>query len=489
MTRVVGYVRVSSEQQIDNYSLDGQRRAIRHHCEYQGHELIDICADEGRSAYSDTLAKRPELRRAIDMVLAGGADAIVVDKLDRLARNARVFHDVLHRLNNRVIFVKEGIDPTTPTGELVAGILAQSAQFFSRNLAVETRKGKTERIEAGLWAGRLPYGYRRAAGDDKSRLAPVFDDTPAYGALSRADVVREAFALTAAGTPRRQIMVTLRQRGVEDMGPGLLHSILHNRFYVGQIGVGRNNSSQGATQWLPGLHAALIDQETFDRAQLAGHENRRGPAVISRGAVHTLSGLGTCGKCGGRFHTQTQRGQVRLHCSTRLYGGECQQVSVFSARIEQQVVAALTAYSLTEALAERYAAAAEHQTHDTTEEQTKVAAQLRRLEAVYVEYGHMSELQYRNQARHLQGQLQALRTHAGGSQAQELAQLLTNLAVVYERAEDEATRNRLVRRVFRELLIDNQEIVALRPLPGLGAILTQRAEAQSSWLAGCRRPR
>ena len=61
-TRAVGYVRVSTEEQVDGHSLDAQRREIARYCEHDGHELQRFYADEGVSAYTDKIDKRPQLR-------------------------------------------------------------------------------------------------------------------------------------------------------------------------------------------------------------------------------------------------------------------------------------------------------------------------------------------------------------------------------------------------------------------------------------------
>ena len=49
--RAATYVRVSSEDQVDGYSLDAQRRAIKAFCVARGWEVTHEYADEGKSAW------------------------------------------------------------------------------------------------------------------------------------------------------------------------------------------------------------------------------------------------------------------------------------------------------------------------------------------------------------------------------------------------------------------------------------------------------
>ena len=56
--RAVGYVRVSTEEQIQGHSLDAQRSEIERYCERNGCRLERFYADEGVSAPTDDI--KPE---------------------------------------------------------------------------------------------------------------------------------------------------------------------------------------------------------------------------------------------------------------------------------------------------------------------------------------------------------------------------------------------------------------------------------------------
>ena len=60
--RAVAYIRVSTEDQVDNWSLGAQRAEIARYCERQGFTLVREFADEGISARTDQIAKRPALQ-------------------------------------------------------------------------------------------------------------------------------------------------------------------------------------------------------------------------------------------------------------------------------------------------------------------------------------------------------------------------------------------------------------------------------------------
>jgi len=84
MTKAIGYIRVSTEMQVnEGVSLDAQTAKIRAYCELNDLELVEIICDAGKSAKN---TERDGLQKCLSMIASGEAQAIVVYKLDRLSR-------------------------------------------------------------------------------------------------------------------------------------------------------------------------------------------------------------------------------------------------------------------------------------------------------------------------------------------------------------------------------------------------------------------
>jgi DNA invertase Pin-like site-specific DNA recombinase len=95
-TRVVGYVRVSTaEQAEDGGGLDAQEAAITVEAARRGWVVVTLLADRGISAKSTK--GRDALAAALALLDAGGADALVVSKVDRLARSLLDFCGLMER--------------------------------------------------------------------------------------------------------------------------------------------------------------------------------------------------------------------------------------------------------------------------------------------------------------------------------------------------------------------------------------------------------
>ena len=63
--RAVAYLRVSSISQVDRYSLDAQERMFHEACKNRGWQPGQVYREEGRSAYTDSISKRPVLRQLL----------------------------------------------------------------------------------------------------------------------------------------------------------------------------------------------------------------------------------------------------------------------------------------------------------------------------------------------------------------------------------------------------------------------------------------
>jgi DNA invertase Pin-like site-specific DNA recombinase len=168
--RVVGYVRVSTAEQADSgLGLEAQRTAIREAAERRGWELVTLLEDRGQSGKS--MKGREALHAAIALVEAGGAEALVAAKLDRVSRSIHDFSGLLDRAARggwKIAVLDMDLDMTTPQGEMVAHVLMSFAQFERRLIGARTRDALAVKKAAGATLGR-PSGVRPAVVDRMRR--------------------------------------------------------------------------------------------------------------------------------------------------------------------------------------------------------------------------------------------------------------------------------------------------------------------------------
>ena len=158
----VAYVRVSDASQVEGHSLDAQARLFYELCRSRGWEPVGIYREEGKSAHTDSIARRPVFRQLLDDAAHGRFGVVVVHTLDRWARNTRVMLDsvaILNRHDVALVSITENIDWSTPEGRLVARTLGSFGEFFSDMLGTHIKKGISERAHQGRHLGGVPFGY------------------------------------------------------------------------------------------------------------------------------------------------------------------------------------------------------------------------------------------------------------------------------------------------------------------------------------------
>lgn len=82
--RYAAYIRISSEEQVGNFSVGAQRRAIEAWVKQQGGQLVKVYTDEAQSGRT---TDRPAFQQMRREAKERRFDALVVHKFDRFARN------------------------------------------------------------------------------------------------------------------------------------------------------------------------------------------------------------------------------------------------------------------------------------------------------------------------------------------------------------------------------------------------------------------
>jgi len=184
--KVIGYVRVSSEEQArEGVSLAAQRAQVKGFCKGRRWQLVEVFADEGLSGKGLDRPGLQEARRALE---EHRATVLVVTKLDRLSRSVRDIFSLVEeeftQNGTSLVSIGENLDATTAMGKAFLGILAVLAQM-ERELVSERTRGALAHIKAsGRYLGAIPFGKRL---DGKGHLVT---DREAAKALRRARRLR-----------------------------------------------------------------------------------------------------------------------------------------------------------------------------------------------------------------------------------------------------------------------------------------------------------
>jgi site-specific DNA recombinase len=480
--RVALYVRVSSEEQLEGYSLDAQLRAARAYCVDKGWEIVAEYVEEAKSARYEDLNRRPQFKAMLETADGRSFDVLLVHKLDRFARNLRVTLATLERLDRAgvgFVSLSEQMDFTTPIGKVILATLGAFAQYYSDNLSQETKKGKHERKAQGIHNGPLPFGT--IAGPDG---VAVIDEQrivlDAGRETTNLEGLRLAMRLASEGVSDRLVAQALNavgyrttgNRGANPFTKDTVAEIVTNRFYWGELPVfedaGNGTVRNVQVGWMAGKHKAVpgFDEALWARIQAMREQRRHRTGTTTRGRIYALTGLLTCAECSGRIGiTGGGKGKPRLECRSRKQGGPCTNRLTFLSVYEEQVSAYLAAFHIPDDFQEQMLAAMRAMTDQKTDpeqERRRLEARLERSRNLYA-WGDKPEPDYLRERAEIQRQLDALReTPTVGASIEGYAAVLRDVTAAWELADAEE-RNALARTLFDDLQVQGAEVVAVKP--------------------------
>ena len=151
MKRVAVYGRVSTTGQ----STDVQIQECQAYAQRCGYQVVGEYCD----TISGTTGKddRPALTRLLEDAFARKFDACVVYSVDRVGRNLKNCLEILETLKMHqtdFISIKQQIDTSSPTGQLIFNIFASLASFERSQILERTALGRERAKARGVKFGR-----------------------------------------------------------------------------------------------------------------------------------------------------------------------------------------------------------------------------------------------------------------------------------------------------------------------------------------------
>lgn len=316
--KCVLYPRVSTEMQVDGFSLDGQKNSLKRFADREEMEIVNIYEDAGKSGKS--IEGRPAFKQMLCDIENGlEIHYILVYKLSRFGRNAA---DILNSLEHvqsfgvNLICIEEGIDSSQTSGKLLISVLSAVAEIERENILEQTMNGRKEKARQGGWNGGFaPYGYylkdkRLYIQDEEAKAIRIIFDKYVNGNMG--------FNKIANYLNLQGIQKVKRDNGtLSGWSTHFVRMIIDNPVYCGKISYGRRirekvkgtkNEYRQAPQdnyiIAEGQHEAIISEKLWNEA----HEKReitgvKSPSKIGRDRAHLLSGIIKCPKCGGPMYT------------------------------------------------------------------------------------------------------------------------------------------------------------------------------------------
>jgi DNA invertase Pin-like site-specific DNA recombinase len=327
------YARLSITKE-ESVSIARQLESCRTYATARGWEVLGEFIDDGVSA----TANRPEDRRGWTALLSSGAfDAVVIWKVDRLARRVLDFlhaDEALHARGAGLVAVDDPIDMTSPQGRAFAVMLAVFGEMEAESMRARVRAARAQLLKVGRWpGGGIPYGYQSAPNPDGAGRVLVKDPDritwlAEVAAMALRGVTVNAIArwLTTEGAP---LPDRDRKAGNSTWNRQTVHGLLRNPVLAGMRphnpGRGRKGSRVDPFAVLrdeAGLPVvdeslAVITPDEFTRLQNM-LDSRTAPQARKKGERMTtspfLSRVARCDDCDVYLCRGTNQGRPVLSC-------------------------------------------------------------------------------------------------------------------------------------------------------------------------------
>ena len=317
------YTRVSTEMQVEGYSLEAQQDRLEKEAKHRGMKIVKVFKEEGKSGKN--IAGRPAFQEMMAKIQNGNSDHIdyvLVYKISRFGRNAA---DILNNLQIMedygvyILAVEEGTDSGASAGafgKMIINIMASVAEVERENIQTQTMAGRVQKARDGLWnGGQSPYGYSLKNGvliinEEEADIIRLIYDKYVADEWSMNHIAKW---LNESGYMKHP-----RQTGTnERFATSFVKGVLDNPVYAGWIAYGRRvpEKIEGKRNeyrrvrlksdypLYEGQHEALIDRDVWERAQERRKETGKGwDRKHSETRVHLLSGILVCPECGSRMY-------------------------------------------------------------------------------------------------------------------------------------------------------------------------------------------
>ena len=325
------YVRVSTDVQVDGYSIEAQIESLENYVKSQGWMDYKVYTDPG---FSGKDLDRPAIKQLIQDCEDGKIDTVLVFKLDRLSRSQKdtlfLIEEVFNANDVGFISIRERFDTTSPFGKAMIGVLSVFAQLERETILERTRIGLKKRAEDGFWrgGGKTPFAYNY----DKKTGQLVIN-------------------------PERKVifdlMKTLRLQGysyaelerITGYDQAWIQGILSAKTNLGKI------PYKG--ELYDGRHEAVITEEEYEQLQQIERQRSRN----QHASHYLLSGKIYCGNCGAKYRYQKWGQRIICYCYSQqkskpklIKDPNCNNIRLDSFEIEDAFLEQLFAMSLNEEL-------------------------------------------------------------------------------------------------------------------------------------------
>lgn len=202
---IVGYVRLSRDEDKENYSsIENQQQLIREYAKSKGLVVSKMYIDDNYSGYT---FDRPDFQEMKKQLKSGNIDIIIAKDLSRIGRHSawtQIFIEEVQKLGKRIILPHEGNGYDSDVGDDILGIKTWYNEMYVKDISRKIRSSMLSKQKSGeLIMGNF-YGYKKIRKNDNFILIPDEEIKP---------VIQLIFKLYIDGNGYKKICDILNEKG------------------------------------------------------------------------------------------------------------------------------------------------------------------------------------------------------------------------------------------------------------------------------------
>ncbi|PAD67762.1 hypothetical protein CHH83_17230 [Bacillus sp. 7586-K] len=314
LIKCCGYVRVSTEEQLEGYSLEFQADEIRKFAKQNGYEIVTVYEERGESGKS---LYRTQFQQMLKDLYEDKFEAILIWKVDRISRNLLDLMQLIQELNNkdkRLVVTSTGSDSAKEQDDLYFIFQGYFSSLERKKILERTYMGMKKRAEEGFYNGGKVYGYDNI---NKMLVVNKFEG----------QIVQEIFELRAQGKGYKYIALQLNARGIKtkqdrSFSINIVKQIVNNVLYIGLIKWGeysnwneKRRSGKTTPIVVKGQHDAIISKELWDKVQEVNRKYKEKKLVNRKVKGDLLlTGILRCPACGHGMVMHKSKGLYYYMC-------------------------------------------------------------------------------------------------------------------------------------------------------------------------------
>jgi DNA invertase Pin-like site-specific DNA recombinase len=184
--RAYAYLRVSGKSQVDGDGFPRQRAAIQAYAKAHDIRIVRWFEEEG---VSGTLSERPALQDMMLALLADGVRTVLIEKLDRLARDLMVQETIMGDFRKQGFELISVCEPDLcsddPSRKLVRQIFGAIAEYDRAMIVLKLRAARDrKRSKTGHCEGRKAFGSRPNEQATIKRMRELAKQGLSYSAIA-----------------------------------------------------------------------------------------------------------------------------------------------------------------------------------------------------------------------------------------------------------------------------------------------------------------